>query len=220
MTRALLSQRPGAPQEFSWALMPDNIIPYVNEPGIERKGMYSDNILPDSKTQSALMEMWRETCRGGGSVSFKILSASMRPTIEVGDTVRVGRVEPSGVRVGDILAFQDGQNVVVHRIIDKNWSDRELRFRHRGDAGGLSGIIGAQHLIGKVLAVKRKEREISLDTPWFTISNRVLGWRLHFIDTLGHLPAGLPRIIIHQTIRLPWKLCHSIFLRPFIGKKS
>jgi len=152
----------------------------------------ADNRLVDSKTQNVLMEMWQEVCRSGGSLNFKILSASMKPTIEVGDVVKVSRVEPSRVRVGDILAFQVGQNVVVHRVIDKRWSDQQLSFRHRGDAGGISGKIAAEHLIGKVLAVKREGREISLDTLWFTMNNRVLGWRLHFIDTLGRMPPGLP----------------------------
>ncbi len=184
--------------------------------------MYSgkDNGLLDGKTQSVLMEMWREACSSGGSLSFKISSASMRPMIEVGDVVRVGRVEPSRVRVGDILAFQDVQNVVVHRIIGRRWSGQQLIFRHGGDAGGLSGKIATQHLIGKVLAVKKEGREISFDTRWLTLSNRVLGWRLRFIDTLGRMHPGLPRAVMHQALRLPWKLCRRILLRPFRGKES
>jgi len=184
--------------------------------------MYSnrDSIFPDQKTQSAVIEMWQEVCRSGGSLNFKILSGSMRPMIEVGDIVRVGRVEPDGVRVGDILAFQDGQNVVVHRIIGKSRSGRQLSFRHGGDAGGLSGSIAAQQLIGRVLAVKREGREVSLDTPWFTVSNKVLGWRLHLIETLGRMRPGLLRFFTHQTLRLPWKLCQRIMLRPFTGRKS
>jgi len=70
----------------------------------------------DCKAQCILGEMWQEACERGGSLSFKVVSGSMSPMIEVGDVVTVGRADHSRVRIGDVVAFQDGQNVVVHRV--------------------------------------------------------------------------------------------------------
>jgi signal peptidase I len=179
-----------------------------------------DNRLPEIDVQSVRLEMWREMCRSGGSLSFKILSGSMRPTLEVGDIVKVSGVEPSDVHVGDILAFRVGQNAVIHRIIGKSRFDRQLIFRHRGDAGGLPATIEEKNIIGKVLSINRNGLEIPLDTLRVTFSNKILGWRLHFIDTIDRMPPGLKRTVIHQTLRLPWRLCRSIFKRIITGKKK
>ena len=179
----------------------------------------ANNGLVDNNTQTILTEMWQEVCRSGGTVSFRISSASMSPTLEVGDIVTVNKVEPARIRVGDILAFQVGQNVVVHRITGKSRWHQQRSFHHRGDAGGLTGNIEARYIIGKILSVKRDGHEISLDTPWFSLSNRVLGWRLHFVDTLSRLRPGILRMVVHQVLMLPWKICRGIFLRRLTGNE-
>lgn len=168
----------------------------------------------ESKAQSAVIAMWREVCRGGGSLSFNILSNSMRPTLEVGDIVRVGRIEPAAVHIGDILAFQVGQDVVVHRVMSRSHAGGRYSFHHRGDAGGISGKITEQKLIGKVLSIKKEgRREIPLDTPRAVIINRIMGWRLRFIALLAHRRSSLVITAIHRSLKLPWKLYHRAFLR-------
>lgn len=136
-------------------------------------------------TQDILGEMWQEVCERGGSLSFRIVSGSMSPMIEVDDVVRVSRVEPSRVRIGDIVAFQNGRNVVVHRVIGKSRSAGRLRFRQMGDAGRSSARFPAQNLIGKVTVVHKKGYEIHLDSPIHMIGNKVIGWRLRLVDFIG-----------------------------------
>ena len=167
----------------------------------------------DSEARCVLGEMWQEACERGKILSFKMVSGSMSPMIEVGDVVKVSGVKPSEIRIGDIVAFREDQNVMVHRVISKTWSNQQLSFRHGVDAGRLPGKIAAQNLIGKVLVVKKRGREIFLGTPWFIMSNRILGWRLHLINALSRMRPSLLRIVLHQALRPPWKLCRDLLLR-------
>jgi hypothetical protein len=159
--------------------------------------------------------MWREACERGRSLNFKMVSGSMSPMIEVGNTVKVSRMEPSEIRIGDLVAFQDGQNVAVHCVIGKSWSNQQLSFRHRGNAGGLSGEITSQNLIGKVLVIDKEGHQIGFDSRRYIVSNRILGWRLRLADILGRMRLGLLRIALHQVLRLPWNLCRGLLLCHF-----
>ena len=167
----------------------------------------------DGKTQSVLGEMWQEACKRGGNLSFKIVSGSMSPMIEVGNVVRVSRTEPSKVRIGDIVAFkQDGQSVVVHRIIGKSLSDARLTFREMGDAGGPSGRIAAQDIIGRAIVIEKDGREICLDSPRHILGSRVFGWRLLLVETLGRMQNGHFSTVVKLTLRPMWRLCRRLLL--------
>jgi hypothetical protein len=160
----------------------------------------------DENTQKAIIDMWQETCEKGGTVIFKIVTASMSPLIEMDDTVRIGRVEACKVRIGDILAYRDGQNVVVHRIIDRIRSNREVRFLQRSDTGGPCGEITVDNIIGRVLSIQKGEREISLNTTWSRIKGRILGWRGWLWNRLNLKRTGLIGNIMRQSLIPVWRL--------------
>lgn len=162
------------------------------------------------KAHSVLVEMWQEACDRGSRLGFRVVSGSMEPLIQVGDVVKITRVEPSSVHIGDIVAFQQGQSVVVHRVIGKSPSNQQLIFRHRGDAGASSGEIPAENLIGKVSAIEKEGREIFLDTTRHAMSNRVLGWRLRFVDGLGRGQHKHIGIGVRLALRPMWRLCRSL----------
>jgi hypothetical protein len=126
--------------------------------------------------------------------------------------VKVSKAEPSHIRIGDIVAFQDGQNVVVHRVIGKSWSNRQLRFRHRGDAGRSSGIVQAQNLIGRVSVIQKAGREIHLSSPRYVIGNKIFSWRLQFLEALGHIPYLCVRRGLRKAFRSIWLLCQASVL--------
>lgn len=161
------------------------------------------------KAQVILKEMWREVCEKGGSPSFRIISDSMSPMIEVDDVVKVSRVEPSRVRIGDIVAFQSGQNVVVHRVIGKSWSGRQLSFRQMGDACRSSARFPTENLIGKVTTIQKKGHDIHLDSPRQVIVNKVIGWRLLFYDTFSRRLRRRIRRGLRKAFRSIWLLCQA-----------
>ncbi len=157
--------------------------------------------------QRLLEEMWQEAYDRGRGLRFRVASGSMYPLLEVGDVVKVTRAEPSRLRIGDVVAFQNGRSVVVHRIIGKSWSNQQLSFRHRGDAGVSSGNIAAQDIIGRVSVIEKEGREIFLDTPRYIISNKILGWRLQLVDSLGRTKHRHISIGLRLALRPIWRLC-------------
>ena len=166
----------------------------------------------DYSTHNIRGELYREACDRGKTLSFRIISNSMSPLIEVGDVVRVSRAEASRVRIGDVVAFQDGQKVVVHRIIGRSWSKQQLIFRHRGDGGAVSRKIPAKNLIGRVSAVKKRGIEISLDAPRYVIGGRVMGLRLRFLDILAEMRPRSLGFVLHMAMKPIWKLCRRPLL--------
>lgn len=74
----------------------------------------------------------------GTSVPVAVVeSNSMYPTLKVGDIIIVKGVQPSQIKVGDIIVFSS-KNVypgltVVHRVINVMYNDGEYYFRTKGD---------------------------------------------------------------------------------------
>lgn len=66
---------------------------------------------------------------------FEVVSGSMEPEIPVGSVVYVKQVEPSTLKVGDVVAYQDESGVVVHRVTTNRTSIGELVTK--GDANNV-----------------------------------------------------------------------------------
>ena len=87
-----------------------------------------------------------------GVKPFIVLSGSMESKINVGDLVFVKEVEPSDLKVGDIIAFRDSEDIVTtHRIVDIETKDSKLCFVTKGDANNANddGIVYSNKVEGK-----------------------------------------------------------------------
>lgn len=87
-----------------------------------------------------------------GVKPFIVLSGSMESKINVGDLVFVKEVEPSDLKVGDIIAFRDSEDIVTtHRIVDIETKDNGLCFVTKGDANNTNddGIVYSNMIEGK-----------------------------------------------------------------------
>lgn len=149
------------------------------------KSISSDQLTvdgPAGKARTLLRGMWQEVWEKGNNPNFLIISGSMSPMIEVNDVVIVSRVEASRIGTGDVVAFYSGQIVTVHRIIGKRRPGGRLHFREMGDACRHSGRFPAENLIGKVITIQKKGREIHLDSYSQTLKNRMAGFRLLLFD--------------------------------------
>lgn len=73
-----------------------------------------------------------------GSTAYTVLTGSMRPHYPPGTLIVVKPVEPSEVRIGDVLSYQleSGEpEIITHRVVGMGSSiDGEQRFALRGDA--------------------------------------------------------------------------------------
>lgn len=69
---------------------------------------------------------------------FIVMTGSMEPVIMSGDLIITKEINPSDVKVGDVISFVDpagnGVTVVTHRVIEVKNENGTVSFRTRGDA--------------------------------------------------------------------------------------
>lgn len=94
---------------------------------------------------------------------YYIKTGSMEPTLPVGSIVIVDRNEKA--QEGDIFAYQNGKNVVIHRIIAVD----EEGYLFQGDANPSQDAakVTRKQLVGKVTA------KIKLLVPWIRLLEKI-----------------------------------------------
>jgi len=60
-------------------------------------------------------------------------SGSMRPTMDVGDLALVISVDSAKIQVGDVVQFWDGEQMILHRVIDVVGEGNAILFQTKGD---------------------------------------------------------------------------------------
>ncbi|MBO5500862.1 MAG: signal peptidase I [Clostridia bacterium] len=88
---------------------------------------------------------------------FGVLTGSMEPSYPTGSLIYVKDVEPSKLRVNDVITFSISPNVIAtHRIVeivpDEN-NPSVVRYRTKGDANNDvdASLVNANNIIGKAL---------------------------------------------------------------------
>jgi signal peptidase I len=177
---------------------------------------YSVDADKSSKIEhSVLKAMWQEARDKSESFSFRVVSGSMRPWIEVGDLVKIIKVEPTRIGIGDIVAVQEEQEVVVHRIIRKYLLGQQLVFCHRGDTGVGSSTVAAQNVIGKACVIEKGKQQVYLDTTGQVIRSKILGWQSRFEDTLLRARYRRVSMGLRFLLRPWWRVCRGLLLLRF-----
>ncbi len=64
---------------------------------------------------------------------FIVLSGSMESQINVGDIVVVKEIETNKLKEGDVIAFRNGDIVIIHRIIEKEENAGKIQYITKGD---------------------------------------------------------------------------------------
>ena len=83
-----------------------------------------------------------------GYTFFEVATASMHPTIEIGDVVIVKITKE--IEENDIIVYIDGESIITHRLIEKN--DNELIAK--GDANNSEDKpINENMVLGKVTKI-------------------------------------------------------------------
>ena len=73
-----------------------------------------------------------------GILPVVVLSGSMEPEILTGDLAILKRIDPSELKLNDIIAYKEGNTLVTHRIVELTENDGEPSFTTRGDANNAS----------------------------------------------------------------------------------
>ena len=127
-------------------------------------------------------------------IRLKITSDSMQPCLRPGDVVVMSRLK-TGVtpQRGDMIVFQQKNSAgsglpLTHRLIDRSAAGWITKgdFRLLPDAP-----VNPDAVLGKVIAIRRGERQINLSTPAWRLVCRLLGW-IHFL--VGSLMASARKL--------------------------
>jgi signal peptidase len=80
-------------------------------------------------------------------------STSMVPSIDRGDAVLIGPVDPDSVQVGDVLLYSMGGNArILHRVVDiKTGEDGKRVFIFKGDNNNAEDLLPVldEQLLGR-----------------------------------------------------------------------
>jgi signal peptidase I len=124
---------------------------------------------PPGHVLEAALDVWGQA---GEQHLIPISGNSMRPSIHHGDRALVAH-GCAGVRRGDVVVFRRDGRLVAHRVLHIAAGDGGPTFVTKGDnASQFDPPLSADEIVGRVLAVEREGRRMSLDTAAW----RALGW--------------------------------------------
>ena len=180
--------------------------------------------LPDPVLEAAL-EIWS---RAGEQHLIPITGRSMRPLIRDGDLVLVAHGH-ADVRQGDVVVFRREGKLVAHRVLRVYGAGTGKRFLTKGDnAPQFDPLLGAEEIVGRVLAVRRGDRQMSLDTTaWRSVGRfvavatlawtKLYGWCRHLKQRLlGPEPNRLTALLRRGALAsqaLVLKAAQAVFSR-------
>ena len=96
----------------------------------------------------ALLEAGREA-------RIEIQGTSMEPFLRAGDLVLVQAVRPSELKLGDLIAFLQDGNLIVHRYLGRVKQAGSRFLRQKGDHLTGHGLVHPEALIGRVVCAER-----------------------------------------------------------------
>lgn len=87
--------------------------------------------------------------------SYVVRSDSMEPAIEAGDLVIVNSVPAQDIEAGDVIAYDSGDRVVTHRVVDVLDHGGSVEFRTKGDANEEPDPhpVAADAVVGRVMVM-------------------------------------------------------------------
>jgi len=125
-----------------------------------------------------------------------ITGTSMLPLIRDGDRLVVAHGWAK-VRRGDVIVFRKGASLIAHRVLRIRPGDGGPIFITKGDNAPQCDLpLKAEEIVGRVRAIRRNGRRMSLDTSRW----RLLGWLIAtgmlvqaaWHDRLRRLAAPIP----------------------------
>ena len=128
-----------------------------------------------------------------GIKPYVIVSESMKPTLNIGDIVFIGNAEFNEVGIGDIIAYFDGEKVVIHRIYNIDKANEKYTYLiTKGDAVKNPDpvLVSREMFLGKMVfkipymglaIICLKE---TLNYIWFNLKNIMEPIRITFVSIL------------------------------------
>ena len=113
---------------------------------------------------------------GDGDYYLLVTGTSMLPLVQAGDYVRIKKFSGE-LRRGDIVVFLTSGVLFTHRILHINRRNSNgTTYMTKGDNSIVPDPpITSRVIIGKVVAIRRNNREMRLDNRLWQITNHLIG---------------------------------------------
>ena len=128
-----------------------------------------------------MLEEWKER---GKTIRLTIHGNSMMPLIGSGDGILLKLTTLENIAVGDVVAFIQNNDCIVHRAVKKKRHDGTWQFCQKGDNLSGWGWHDAQDLLGKVMCIEKPGKSIPMDGLRPSLTNRTIGITVWFVVTL------------------------------------
>ncbi len=118
--------------------------------------------MANGSASKLLLDLTAELLSRGTRVRFRPSGRSMYPSIREGELITVEPVQPSDVKLGDIVLYRSERGPIAHRVVEIASQDSRV-FRLRGDASlSCDEPVEAHRILGRVVGVERNGRSVAL----------------------------------------------------------
>ena len=126
-----------------------------------------------SMTPELTADFVSEVLEREGAAWVRAASPSMAPLIQPEDQVCLVPAEPAGVRRGTVIAYRDGDRIIVHRVLATD----PRGVVTKGDAlADADGVVGWDRVVGRVVTIRTpRGRVVRLDVFPRPLIDRALG---------------------------------------------
>ena len=159
-----------------------------------------------------------EAVREGQSLWFRVASGSMHPILRIGEQVRIEPTTAEQVQVGEIAAFETGEGLVIHRIVQQRQEVSGIQLLEMSDAHFRAERVASSAVVGRVVAIHQGHAIIDLQRPLAQKCGQVTA-RLRYRLYTMRSSSKLTRLIIRKSARLVARL-GSWYIRHFCASSQ
>jgi len=176
------------------------------------------------KDEEIIRDIQTELFQKNGKGWFRIISGSMYPLIEISDRVLVKKINPSEIKLRDIIFFRNDNTFVTHRVIKLVKNDRKIMILQKGDANNHASLIPPEIILGKVKTIEKRGKFLDLDSYQGRAINGFLGWQNFISYRLGLSIAPIKQQLrdkpgftlvmpFYQILKKPLRYMHRMMVR-------
>ncbi len=80
-----------------------------------------------------------------------VLSGSMKPVVFAGDMIFIKGIDAKEIKIGDIITYKKGKNLITHRVLNIKKTNEKLLFETKGDVNNIKDeyLVTEEQVVGK-----------------------------------------------------------------------
>lgn len=132
--------------------------------------------MEDLRYQKIIDHLILEQLGNGKTITLRVSGKSMLPLIKQGDYIRIEKCAPGALAIGDIITFKKDGIYFTHRVLWILKKGNGIRLITKGDNEiDVDPLVSSNHIVGKAVAIKRTNRTLDLESPFWRFINLLLG---------------------------------------------